>query len=73
VNFQNQGGGIEAPRAWPSETIECGGHGSVSRRDRLDSWRDCGRAGSDYVSRRTGAVRQSPIKLWPHLQARVLP
>jgi hypothetical protein len=39
VNFQNQCSGIEAPRAWPSETIKYGSHGSVSRGDRRDSWR----------------------------------
>jgi hypothetical protein len=27
---------------WPSKTIKCGGHGSVSHGDRRDSWRDRG-------------------------------
>jgi hypothetical protein len=49
------------------------GRGSVSRGDRLSSWCDQGRTGSDYVSKRTEAARQSPIKLWPHMQARILP
>jgi hypothetical protein len=40
VNFQNQCSGIEAPRAWPSETIKYGSHRSVSRGDRRDSWRE---------------------------------
>jgi hypothetical protein len=40
VNFQNQCSGIEAPHAWPSETIKYGSHGSVSRGDRRDSWRE---------------------------------
>jgi hypothetical protein len=40
VNFQNQCSGIEAPRAWPSETIKYGSHGSVSREGRRDSWRE---------------------------------
>jgi hypothetical protein len=73
VNFQNQCSSIEAPRAWPSKTIKCGGHGSVSRGDRRGSWRDRGRTGSKYVSERTEAARQSTIQLWPHLQARILP
>jgi hypothetical protein len=40
VNFQNQCSGIEAPRAWPNETIKYGIHGSVSRGDRRGSWRE---------------------------------
>jgi hypothetical protein len=40
VKFQNQCSGIEAPRAWPSETIKYGSHGSVSRGDMRDSWRE---------------------------------
>jgi hypothetical protein len=72
-DFSNQCNGIEAPRAWPSETIRRGGHGSVSRGDRHGSWRDRRRIGGDYVSKRTEAAHQSPIKLWPHLQARILP
>jgi hypothetical protein len=44
-----------------------------SRVDRRGSWRDRRRIGGDYVSKRTEAVRQSPIKLWSHLQARILP
>jgi hypothetical protein len=40
MNFQNQCSGIEAPRAWPSGTIKYGSHGSVSRGDRRDSWRE---------------------------------
>jgi hypothetical protein len=71
--FQNQCSGIEAPRTWPNKTIKCGSHGSVSRGDMRGSWRDRRRVGSDYVSKRTEAARQSSIKLWPHLQARILP
>jgi hypothetical protein len=73
VNFQNQCSGIEAPRAWPSKAIKCGGHGSVSRGDRRGSWRDQGRTGSNYASERTEAAHHSTIQLWPHLQARILP
>jgi hypothetical protein len=40
VKFQNQCSDIEAPRAWPNETIKYGSHGSVSRGDRHDSWRE---------------------------------
>jgi hypothetical protein len=34
---------------------------------------DVTKDGLDYDSKRTEAARQSPIKLWPHLQARILP
>jgi hypothetical protein len=73
VNFQNQCSGIEAPRAWLSKAIKCGGHGSVSHRDRRGSWRVQRRAGSNFASKRSEATRQSTIQLWPHLQARILP
>jgi hypothetical protein len=72
-DFLNQCSGIKAPRAWPDETIRRGGHGSVCREDRHRSWHDRRRIGGDYVSKRTEAARHSPIKLWPHLQARILP
>jgi hypothetical protein len=42
-----------------------GGRRSVSRGDRRGIWRDQRRAGSDYISKRTKAARQSPTKLWP--------
>jgi hypothetical protein len=71
--FQSQCSGIEAPRAWPSKSIKCGGHGSVSRGDRRSSWRVRRWAGSDFASKRTESARQSTIQLWPHLQARILP
>jgi hypothetical protein len=70
--FLNRCSNIEAPHTWPGETIRRGGHGSVSRGDRCGSWRDQRRTSRDYVSKRTEAARQSPIKLWPHLQARIL-
>jgi hypothetical protein len=73
VNFQNQYSGIEAPRAWPGETIMRGGRGSVSRGYRRGNWRDRRRTGSDYVSERTEAAHQLPTRLWPHQQARILP
>jgi hypothetical protein len=50
-----------------------GGRGSVSRGDRRGSWRVRRRTGSDYISKRTKVARQLPVKLWPHLQARILP
>jgi hypothetical protein len=68
-DFQNQCSGIEAP----SKSIKCGGHMSVTRGDRRRSWRVRRRASSNYDNKRTEAARQSPIKLWPHLQARILP
>jgi hypothetical protein len=46
-----------------------GGRGSVSRGDRRGSWRVRRRTSSDYVSKHTKAARQSPVKLWPHLQS----
>jgi hypothetical protein len=72
-DFLNQCSGIEAPRVWLGETIWRGGRELVSCRDRHGRWRDQRRIGGDYVSKRTEAARQSPIKLWPHLQARNLP
>jgi hypothetical protein len=72
-NFSNQCSGIEAPRVWLSETIMRGGRGSVSRGDKRGSWRDRRRTDSDYVSERTETAHQSPTRLWPHLQARILP
>jgi hypothetical protein len=71
--FLNQCSGIKAPRVWPDETIRRGGRGSVSRGDKHGNWHDRRRIGSDYVRKRMEAARQSPIKLWPHLQARILP
>jgi hypothetical protein len=38
--FLNQCSGIEAPRAWPGETIRRGARGSVSREDKHGIWRD---------------------------------
>jgi hypothetical protein len=62
-DFQNQCSGIKAPRAWPSKSIKCRGHGSVSRGDRRGSWHVRRRAGSKYDSKRTEAACQSPVKL----------
>jgi hypothetical protein len=73
LNFQIQCGGTEAPRAWPSKTIKCEGDGSISRGDRRDSWRDRRWTGGNYDSKHIETASQSPIKLWPHLQARSLP
>jgi hypothetical protein len=64
---------LEAPRTWPNEGIECEGHGPVSRGDRRGSRRDHGLADSNCINGRTGAASQSPVKLWPHLQAHILP
>jgi hypothetical protein len=59
VNFQNQCSGIKVPRAWLSKTIKCGDHGSVSRGDRRESWRDQRQTGSNCVSKHTEAACQS--------------
>jgi hypothetical protein len=64
---------LEAPRAWPNKAIKCGGHGSVSRGDRRGSRSDQGWTGSNCTSGRAKAANQSSDKLWPHLQARILP
>jgi hypothetical protein len=56
-----------------AQQIKCGGHRSVGRGDRRDCWRNRGRTGSNYDNERAEAVSQSPIKLWPHLQAHSLP
>jgi hypothetical protein len=64
---------LEAPRAWPNKSSKCGGHGSVSRGGRRGSRRDQGRTGSNYTNGQAKAANQSPAKLWPNLQARILP
>jgi hypothetical protein len=64
VKFQNQCNGIEAPRAWPDETIMHGGRRSISRGDKCGSWRDRRWTSSDYVSKRTEAAHQSPTRLF---------
>jgi hypothetical protein len=73
VKFSKQMQRHEAPRAWPDKAIKCGGNRSVSRGDRRDSRHDHGRTGSNCINGRAETVSQSPIKLWPHLQARILP
>jgi hypothetical protein len=67
VKFSKPMQHLEAPRAWPNKAIKCGGHGSVSRRDRHGSRRDQGQTSSNYTNGRAEAACQSPIKLWPHL------
>ena len=62
-----------SPARDPTVPIECNDHGSVSRGDRRGSQRDQGRAGSNCINGRAGAASQSLVKLWPHLQARILP
>jgi hypothetical protein len=64
---------LEAPHAWPSKDIKCGGHGPVSHGDKRDSRHDHRRTDSNCINGRAGAASQSPIRLWPHLQARILP
>jgi hypothetical protein len=64
---------LEAPRAWPNNDIKCGSHGLVNRGNRRGSRRDHRRAGTNCINGRVGASSQSPIRLWPHLQARILP
>jgi hypothetical protein len=73
LNFQKCVQRLEAPRAWPNKAIQCGGHGSVSCGDRRGSQRDQWRTDSNCTNGRTEATSQSLAKLWPHLQARILP
>jgi hypothetical protein len=64
---------LEAPRTWTNKDIKYGGHGPVSRRGRRGSRRDHKRDGSNCINGCAGAASQSPVKLWPHLQDRILP
>jgi hypothetical protein len=72
ISFQNQCSDSRHP-AWPNSDIKYEGHGPVNRRNRRGSRRDHRWAGSNCINRRVGAAGQSPIRLWPHLQARILP
>jgi hypothetical protein len=73
INFQKPMQRLEAPRAWPNKGIKYEGHMPVSHGGRRGSRRDHRRAGSNCINGRAGAESQSPVKLWPHLQARILP
>jgi hypothetical protein len=64
---------LEAPHAWPNSDIKYKGHGPVSHGNGRGSRCSHRRAGSNCINRRAGAAGQSPIRLWPHLQARILP
>jgi hypothetical protein len=64
---------LEAPRAWLNSDIKYKGHGPVSRGNGRDSRRSHRRAGSNCTNRSTRAANRSLIRLWPHLQARILP
>jgi hypothetical protein len=71
--FLNQRNGIEAPRAWPGETIRHRGHGSVNHgTDVAVGVTEDGLAVITSASTRKRRAK-SPIRLWPHLQARILP
>jgi hypothetical protein len=71
--FQNQCSDSRQPRAWPNSTIKYDGHGPVSRGNRHGSWHSHRRAVSNCNNKRAGAAVQPPIRLWSHLQARILP
>jgi hypothetical protein len=64
---------LEVPRAWPNSDIKYDGHGPVSRGNRRGRRHDQRRADSNCVNERTGAAGQPQIRLWPNLQARILP
>jgi hypothetical protein len=72
-NIFNLGGGNGTPRARPDKTTRRGGHVPVNYGDRRGRWHDRRRVGGDYVSKCLKMARQSPIRLWPHLQACNLP
>jgi hypothetical protein len=57
-----------SPAHDPTVPIKCDGHGSVSRRDRRDSWYDHRQAGSNYSNRRAEAAVQSPTGSHPLLK-----
>jgi hypothetical protein len=71
--FQNQCSDSRQPRAWPNSTVKYDDHGSVSRGNRHGSWHGHRRADSNFSNRRAEAAVQPPIRLWSHLQARILP
>jgi hypothetical protein len=76
----NQGSGNEAPRAWPDETTRCGAVGqSAAGTDMAVDVTEGGLtagASADTLKQRanhrSGHV-EAKYKLWPHLQARILP
>jgi hypothetical protein len=71
--FQNQCSDSRHPHAWPNSDIKYDGHGPVSRGNRRSSWHGHRRADSNCSNRHAGAAVQPPIRLWSHLQARILP
>jgi hypothetical protein len=72
ISSQNQCSDSRHP-AWPNSNIKYELHGPVNRRNKRGSRRDHRRAGSNCINRHAGAAGQSPIRLWPHLQAHILP
>ena len=73
ISFSEPVQRLEAPRAWPNSDIKYEGHGPVNRGNKRGSRHDHRQAGSNCVNRRAGAAGQPLIRLWPHLQARILP
>jgi hypothetical protein len=73
ISFSEPVQRLEAPRAWPNSDIKYEGHGPVSLGNRRSSRHDYRRAVGDCANGRTRAAGQPQIRLWPHLQARILP
>jgi hypothetical protein len=73
ISFSEPVQRLEAPRAWPNSDIKYDGHGPVSRGNRRGRRHDHRRVGGNCANGRTGAAGQPQIRLWPHLQARLLP
>jgi hypothetical protein len=72
ISFSEPVQRLEAPRTCPNSDIKYEGHGPVSRGNRRSSRHDHRRAGSNCINRCAGAAGQPPIRLWPHLQTRIL-
>jgi hypothetical protein len=73
INFQNQCNDSRQSRAWPNSAIKYDGHGPVSHGNRCNSWHGHRQDDSNCSNRRAEAAIQPPIRLWSHLQARILP
>jgi hypothetical protein len=68
VNFLKAAGSRCLARG---EAIKYGGHASIDRRH--GRRRDRRWDSNDYVGKYPEVARQSLFRLWPHLQARILP
>jgi hypothetical protein len=72
ISFQNQYGDSRHLAHGPAVRAKYESHGLVNHENGHGRRRDHRWAGSNYINRRAGAD-QPPIRLWSHLQARILP